>query len=276
MNIITFSRELGSCGDEIASMVAERLGLKLVGPAEVHELAQTCDPEYRDACTLYETEQNPGFFERLFFDRPSYKSLFEALTFEQASRGSAVMVGRGAQIVLHGLPGVFSVAVVAPEKVRVRRLMEKLNCTMGEAESLVRDHASEQMHLIRLVFDRDPVDWDLYDLVISTAHLTVAAASDVVVKAVQGMDRAADQENIQAKLEKLALGKRIETLVRRKLGSGPARNVFVSAEESGVVRITGHVLDKTQKEEVQKIASDYPGIARVEDDLKVIGLTYGL
>ena len=186
------------------------------------------------------------------------------------------MVGRGAQIVLHGLPGVFSVAVVAPEKVRVRRLMEKLNCTMGEAESLVRDHASEQMHLIRLVFDRDPVDWDLYDLVISTAHLTVAAASDVVVKAVQGMDRAADQENIQAKLEKLALGKRIETLVRRKLGSGPARNVFVSAEESGVVRITGHVLDKTQKEEVQKIASDYPGIARVEDDLKVIGLTYGL
>jgi hypothetical protein len=147
---------------------------------------------------------------------------------------------------------------------------------MGEAEAVVRDHASEQTHLIRLVFDRDPMDWGLYDLVISTAHLTVAAASDVVVKAAEGMDSEPDQENIQAKLEKLALGKRIETLVRRQLGSGPARNVFVSAEGSGVVRITGHVLDTKQKDDARKIALVYPGTARVEDDLKVIGLTYGI
>src|SRR4030042_3181462 len=100
MNIITVSRLVGSYGDEIAAKVAEKMGLELFDRNGLHELAMTCDPEYRDACVMYEREHGPGFFERLFFDRPSYKSLFEALIFEQAGRGNVVIVGRGAQVVL--------------------------------------------------------------------------------------------------------------------------------------------------------------------------------
>jgi len=276
MTIITISRQVGSLGDEISSTVAKNLNLDLVGPAEVHELAQSCDPEYRDACALYETEHRPGFFERLFFDQPSYKSLFEALTFEQASRGNVVLMGRGAQIVLHGMPGVMSVAVVAPEEIRIQRTVAKLNCTPEEAARIVRNHDREHLHLIRLVFDRDPRDWALYDLILNTSQLAVSAASEMVVQAVERMDRIPDEESIKEKLTNMALGKRIETLVRKKLSPGTARNVLVNADLSGVIRITGQIADKIEKEKVEKIASQYPGVTKVECDLKLVGLAYGL
>jgi hypothetical protein len=96
MNIITISRLVGSYGDEIAAKVAEKMGLEFIGRTGLHELAMSCDPEYSEACTLYETEHGPSFFERLFFDRLHTRVFFEALTFEQASRGNVVMVGRGA------------------------------------------------------------------------------------------------------------------------------------------------------------------------------------
>ena len=113
MRVITISRLLGAYGDVIAPIVARRMGLALIGRDQLHEMAQTCDPEFGDLCTLYETEHGPGLFERLFFDRPSYTSIFEALTFEVASRGSVVIVGRVAQIILRDVPGVARIRVAS-------------------------------------------------------------------------------------------------------------------------------------------------------------------
>ncbi len=52
MHIITISRLVGAYGDVIAAIVARRMGLDLIGREELHEMAQSCDPEYRDACAV--------------------------------------------------------------------------------------------------------------------------------------------------------------------------------------------------------------------------------
>src|SRR4030042_2831449 len=129
MHIITISRLVGAYGDVIATIVARRMGLDLIGREELHEMAQSCDPEYRDTCAVYEKEHGPGFFERLFFDRPSYYSLFEALTYDLAARGGVVLVGRGSQIVLRDVPGVFTARIVAPISIRISRIMARYNFT---------------------------------------------------------------------------------------------------------------------------------------------------
>ncbi len=195
MNIITVSRLVGSYGDEIAAKVAEKMGLEFIGRTGLHELAMSCDPEYSEACTLYETEHGPSFFERLFFDRPSHKSLFEALTFEQASRGNVVMLGRGAQIVLHDLPGVFSVGVIASPDIRVQRIMEKLAISREEANYYVDKYDGERINLIKTIFEKDPTDLLLYNLLINTDHYSAETAAEVVVHAVRKMDMKPDKTN---------------------------------------------------------------------------------
>jgi cytidylate kinase len=276
MNIVTVSRLVGSYGDEIAAIVAERMGLEFIGRTALHELALTCDPEYSDACALYEKEHGPGFFERLFFDGPAHKSLFEALTFEQASRGNVVILGRGAQIALRGIPGTFSVGVVAPRDVRIQRVMTRNGCAFREdAAYFVDKHDGERRKLIKAVFDRDTEDWSLYDLVINTACYTSETAADVVVHAIKKMEKAPDVEAIRDRLKRMGLAKRIETVIRKRLTSSVARNMDISVKPGGIVRITGLIREKGAKEKAGKIASDYPGVVKVENELKVTELSFG-
>jgi cytidylate kinase len=274
MNIITVSRLVGSYGDDIAAKVAEKMGLEFVGRTGLHELAMSCDLEYREACTLYETEHGPSFFERLFFDRPSHKSLFEALTYEQASRGNVVLVGRGAQIVLHDLPGVFCVGVIASRINRVQRIMQKLGITLEEAEYYVDKYDTERISLIKTVFDRDPTDLMLYNLLINTDHYTIENAADIIVHAIGKMEKRTDGNQLVEALKNKALAKRIEALVRRKLTSAVAGNVEICADSEGVIRISGRIREKADKAKVEKIAAEYPGVREVVNELKVTDLTF--
>lgn len=274
MNIITVSRLVGSYGDDIAEKIAEKMGIEFVGRTGLHELAMSCDLEYREACTLYETEHGPGFFERLFFDRPSHKSLFEALTYEQASRGNVVLVGRGAQIVLHDLPGVFCVGVIASRVNRVQRIMQKLGIPLEEAEYYVDKYDADRVNLIKTVFDRDPTDLLLYNLVINTDRFSVENAADVVVNAVNRVDKLSDGNEFVETLKNKAFAKRIEALVRRKLTSAVAGNVEICAESGGVIRISGRIREKADRAKVEKIAAEYPGVKKVVNDLKVTDLTF--
>ncbi|MEJ2718860.1 MAG: cytidylate kinase-like family protein [Deltaproteobacteria bacterium] len=182
MAIVTISRQEGSYGEVIGAILAKKMGLELITREKVHSLALSCDPEYSEACADYESEHGPGFFERIFFDKTSYTSLFESLTYEQASRGNVVIIGRGAQMVLQHVPGVFKLRVVAPRLVRVKRVMARYGLSLGRAEDFVRKHDHERRHLETSVFGMDPGDWSLYDIIINTAHFESGSAAEVVAR----------------------------------------------------------------------------------------------
>ena len=274
MRIITISRLVGAYGDIIAAIVARRMALDLVGREELHEMAQSCDLEYRDACAVYEKEHGPGFFERLFFDRPSYYSLFEALTYELAARGGVVMVGRGSQIVLRDVPGVFTARVVAPTSIRISRIMGRYNFNREEAENFIQKYDHERDNLMRSIFHKNINDWSLYDIIINTAHFTAAAASEIVIDAVDEIQKVPDPVALKEKLTNMAIAKRIETQVRRKLTSPAARELEIVAESAGLIRLTGRVRSEQDREAMEKIAVDYPGVSSVENELIVMELPY--
>lgn len=276
MYIVTISRLVGAYGDIIAAIVARRMALDLIGREELHETAQSSDPDYRDACSLYEKEHGPGFLERLFFDQPSYYSLFEALTYDLAARGNVLMVGRGAQIVLRDVPGVFTARIVAPTSVRITRIMGRYNFSREEAENFVQKYDHDRDNLIRSIFHKNINEWPLYDIIINTAHFTAAAASEIVIDAIDEIQKIPDPIALREKLTSMALAKRIESQVRRKLTSPVAQDTVITSELGGVVRLTGRVRSEQDKESVAKIASDYPGVTKVENELIVTGFSYGI
>ena len=274
MHIITISRLVGAYGDVIAAIVARRMGLDLIGREELHEMAQSCDPEYRDACAVYEKEHGPGFFERLFFDRPSYYSLFESLTYDLAARGGVVLVGRGSQIVLRDVPGVFTARIVAPSSIRISRIMGRYNFNREEAENFIQKYDHERDNLMRSIFHKNINDWSLYDIIINTAHFTAAAASEIVIDAIDEIQKVPDPITLKEKLANMALAKRIETQVRRKLNSPAAQQLEITAESAGLIRLTGRVRSEQDREAMEKIAVEYPGVTSVENELIVTEFPY--
>ncbi|MEW6531994.1 MAG: cytidylate kinase family protein [Thermodesulfobacteriota bacterium] len=270
MPVVVISRQVGSYGDEIAKMVAADMGLELIGRDGLHKMALNCEVEYRDACKAYEREHGPGFFERIFFDRPPYFSLFESMAFEQASRGNVVIIGRGAQIVLWGFPGVFSARVVAPFETRVARMQERFGISSARAEDYVKTYDRERRSLLQSIFMVDLDDWELYNVIFNTHRYTARGAATALVEAVKQMPPGPAGESMPERFQALALAKRVETAVKSKLTSVEARNIRVEAEPGGILKITGVVTAKRDKEKVEETASKCPGVTKVENELVVM------
>ncbi|MFZ5586481.1 MAG: cytidylate kinase family protein [Thermodesulfobacteriota bacterium] len=274
MAVVAISRKVGSYGEEIAALAAAGLGYRLVGRDEVHRLAQACDQEFKQACAMFAAEEGAGgLWERLAFGDPAHAALFAALNCELASGGDVVLVGRGAQIALQGVPSVLKVRVVAPLALRVERVMALQGLSREQAHEFVTRHDAQRRALIEAVFNADLSDASLYDLMLNTAGMTKEAAAELIVKAVGLMPPPADPDGLKKLLADLAFAKRVESVIKRRVLTSGFHDVSVTAD-GGAVTLAGLVADKRTKERAAEIAKAYPGVTAVTNQLKYSELSF--
>ena len=274
MAIVVISRQVGSYGDKIAALVAKTLNYELVDRSKVHQVAQECDPDFSGACTLYEEERKPGFFESFFFQDPSYTSLFESLTYELASRGNVVILGRGAQIVLRHFPEVFTARIVAPTDVRVQRIMLEKAVSVEEARHFIEKHDKQRSALIQSVFDRDLSDWTLYDVILNTASYDADSGAKTICEAIGAKLKPTNEAELTQKLKNMAFAKRVESHIKKHIITSAYRNIFVSATSDGVVTLSGFVSEQKEKTKVEKFAANVTGVKEVINDLRTTELSF--
>lgn len=274
MAVVAISRKVGSYGDEIAALVAQRLGYRLVDRERVHRLAQECDDEFRRVCAVFEAEEGQGgLWEHLVFGDPAHTALFAALNLELAAQGDVVLVGRGAQVVLQGVPGVFKARIVAPKALRVERIMALRGLGQEEALDYVSRHDEQRRALIQSVFRADLGDWSLYDLVLNTAGLAKEAAAEVIVRGVELMPAPADPAALGQSLKDRAFAKRLESALKRRILTSGYHDIQVTAR-GGAITLNGVLADRRSKEKAERIARDLPGVTSVDNQLKFTDLSF--
>lgn len=181
MNVITISRQYGSEGNFIADAVAKRLGFKLVTRDLVNQAALRAGaPSVAlaviDELHLLGIKPTPLEFQ-------AYIEAVKTVMEELAAQGNVIIVGRGGQILLRNHPSVFNVRIVAPVDIRIHRLAERENLTLQAATAQIRASDRERRTYLKRFFNSDWNDPFLYDLVINTAHVTAAAACDLICQA---------------------------------------------------------------------------------------------
>ena len=269
MAVVAVSRQVGSYGNEIMALSAQLLGYKLIDREEVHALAEKCDDEFKKACALYEREIPKDFWERHFLNTPTYTSLFASLNFELASEGDVVIAGRGAQIVLGRFPGVYKVRVVAPEELRVERMMEKKNLPWSEAESFVRSHGHGRRTLIQSLYHKDLSDWSLYDLIINTEFTSIEGGAKIIQSAVEVMPPVTDPEGLAADFRRQAFAKKVESWIRKKVREAFHRHIDVSCPADGVILLTGFSMDAGAAEAAEEVARSFDEVHTVTNEIKI-------
>ena len=210
MTVITISRQFGSHGDTVAQLLCDRLGYRyfdknlMLGLAAASGLAPETVVDLSD-----EKHRARSLVERLFKNYPApmadpsaWAAGAEASAQEKAqvaqvkqliratyAQGNVVVVGRGGQVVLHDLPDVLHVRLMAPRELRVRRHGERAGLTAEAAREavLARDRASADF--IRQYYDADVADPALYDLIINTGKLTPADAAELIISALASLPR---------------------------------------------------------------------------------------
>lgn len=201
MPIITISRMFGSGGSIIAARVAHELGWPLLDNALVEAVAQRLGVTVDEVAAR--EERVPSLAERIAAalalgspesmpllietqPRLTPEQLLEVtgrVVEEQVAQGPAVIVGRGAQLMLASREDGLHVFCYAPHEALVRRVAERMRLSHEEAAQRVRETNGNRVDYVRRHWNRNWLDLDNYHLCINTDAFGLDGAVRVVLDA---------------------------------------------------------------------------------------------
>ncbi len=204
-DLITISREYGAGASELAALLGERLGWRVLDeqiPAAVAGRLRI--PE----ASLEEWDEHaPGLLEgigdslmlgnpQLMFDasyvrRPQARDVAaatRALLQEAAANPPVIIVGHGAQVQFRERRTALHLRLVAPIAARCRRIMTRRGCSEQDAVAIARYVDRDRMHYVQLFHNHDVRDPLLYALQINTGVIDTPDAAALVLRIVQAAD----------------------------------------------------------------------------------------
>lgn len=259
MGVITLSRELGSRGDRIAELLAEKLSYRFVNKAEIERVLRE-DGIPETSIEKYD-EKSPGFWHRFSRDRDRYLHLLSYTVSRFAHEGNCVILGRGSQVLLARLPSVLNLRVTAPLDVRVAVVARQFGRSAEEAEHMIHHSDRERAGFHRFFFNENWTNPELYDLIVNTEFLDGEAAVDIVCHALAALQRPDFVRETEQKLANLFLEMQIITRVIYIDGL-PVQNLTVSAE-NGTVQLRGMVSAEEDVVSVEEAAREVEGVKSV-------------
>jgi cytidylate kinase len=184
MAILTISREFRSGGQEIGTAVAERLRYDYVGKERI--LSDLKSQGERWIALLNEVDADrPTIWDRFDWEYQGLMSLMDSYIYDRAMDDRVVLVGRGSNFLLEGMPHVLRVRLTAPIEQRVDRVMRKDGVDRKSALRLIEKTDNDRASFIRANFHRDWYDLTAYDMVFNTTVQTFEEITDIVCNALQ-------------------------------------------------------------------------------------------
>jgi cytidylate kinase len=116
-------------------------------------------------------------------DDTRYLQALESVVRELARTQPLVILGRGSQFILKGLPKMLRVSIVAPPEVRMKRVMEDLKLDAESAKLEMTRFDNSVRKFIKRYFKVELEDAIHYDLVINTEMFSFQTAASIIVDA---------------------------------------------------------------------------------------------
>jgi CMP/dCMP kinase len=214
MATITISREYGSGGDEVATLVSEKLGYRYFDKSLMAKMVSESGLSESEIVDF--TEDNykvRGFLDRLLAWRGAREitqvsswseeitgtrkretsilneaqgvALVQGAIRAAHQKGNVVIVGRGSQVILKALPGVLHVRIHAPLETRFEHIAASGNIHHFGLRKEITEHDEAAADYVKRFYSVDWTDPTLYDLVINTSRLNVEAVVQIIVDAVK-------------------------------------------------------------------------------------------
>ncbi len=191
ISAITVSREPGSGGKLVAKGIAEKLGFDLFHTEVIQEMAESTQAK----TMLLETLDEKGLsilddliaaivYERHLWPDEYLKHLMKVVG-TIGKHGRAVIVGRGANFILSRYK-IFRVRIIAPMDVRIQNVMREYGTSEDETKKRILKTESHRRAFVRKYFNANITDPQNYDFILNTGTLSIDAAVNAVVGAMEG------------------------------------------------------------------------------------------
>lgn len=202
-SVVCISATDGAAGEEVAPLVASRLGLRLIDEQIVARAAQEAGLKPH---VVADVEQRKSLVARVLKEIPvsgmagvaalageipveptpadqELRGLIRSTIDEIARQGDAVIVSHAAALALATQPEVLRVFITASPETRSARLAETHQCDAKQAEKLVSRGDTNRADYLKRFYDIAAEHPTHYDVLVNTDRLTAEQAADVIVHA---------------------------------------------------------------------------------------------
>jgi len=186
-DFVCISRDVGAGANLIGVMLAERLGWPVFDKKILQAMAG--DDAIRERIYASMDERDIGWCEETLralmqpeFVKNDYFHQLTKTLLSLARRGSAVFIGRGADLILPRNTGL-RVRIVAPLALRAQHVAERRGVSAEEAGMEVQRLEAERAGYIRKHFHVDVHDPERFDVVINLARMSTIQAVDLIESA---------------------------------------------------------------------------------------------
>jgi cytidylate kinase len=260
MATITISPQMGSGGPEIGMALAQRLGYRYVDQEIIGDAVRRYGLAEDKASHL--DESKPTLFERFDVETRYYITVLQTTLLEFAEQDNCVLMGRGGQWLLRGIPQVLRVRMIAPFELRVKQWIKRTAEVAGEtpnqraAVEFVRRDDAERSGRMRYLYEVDLDDPSLYDFVVNTEKLRYEAVVEMIEHAVRRAEMTTMEDG-----RKLLASRVLVSRVQVALATNPdTRRYRITVEaKDGIVVLEGTAaLDRAVD-----VARTVPGVREV-------------
>jgi cytidylate kinase len=171
-SVICISRTTGAAGEELARIVADKLGFRYVDDEIVIRAAELAGVSPK---TIAESERSG--------ESTNYTPMIEQVIRETAEQGDVVIVAHGASIPLAGRADVLRVLVTASPETRASRLVSDGEMDDAGAQKAVEESDQARARYLERFYDVGQELPTHYDVTVNTETMTIARAARLVMQA---------------------------------------------------------------------------------------------
>jgi cytidylate kinase len=266
MAIIAIAREIGALGEELADEIVRLTGLSMLDRQDIEERLghYGLTPE-----KLHKfDERKPGLWASLSQERDDYIHFLKLVVYEEAAARSCVIVGRGANAILKGLPNLAAIRVTAPIPQRVERIRNQFHCDERRALQIIEQSDHERSGFHKYFFSVDWQDARQYGLVLNMGQFSVAEAGRFVESYISLVSSKEREKAGSDRVADLLLGHLVVTEISYK------RRIpihFLEAEaRQGRVSLHGVANTQTSIDEAVAAARAVSGVHEVESAIQIV------
>jgi cytidylate kinase len=163
MAIVTIARKYGSGGREVGHAISEQLHYEYVDRKKILDDMRATGKQWEERAKYFD-ENYPTLWERYDWSFRGFVALNQSYFLNNALRDKVVIMGRGGNFLLKGIPYVLRVRVIAPIEKRIEKVMEKEGVNSENARWMIEKADHEMSGAIYLIYGKnwdDPVEYDM-------------------------------------------------------------------------------------------------------------------
>ena len=168
MAILTIARKYGSGGREVGRTISEQLNFEYVDRRKILDEMRTTGKQWEERAKHFD-ENYPTLWERYDWSFRGFVALNQSYFLNSALKDKTVIMGRGGNFLLKGIPYVLRTRVIAPIEKRIEKVAEEEGINSENARWMIEKVDHDMAGAIYLIYGKD---WDNpaeYDMVFDTS-----------------------------------------------------------------------------------------------------------